>query len=226
MNFLPTTLYLALFATLVIQTSATAAPDQSITFRYSGTITNVFRDEIGFGVPVGESASIEFTFDPDTPDSQPGSDKIADYLFSGGETRLQARIGDHVSTVATEYRITVIADNCNCATQDQYNLLSFESQGRLVEIDFPGYLEDVEVQLYFREGNPPVATDALFTSPPSPRAFGSAALRFVKRAPSGGSELSFRVRLDPGEFIPEPSSAVLLFVAACTLMSGDRVFYG
>src|SRR4051794_23646483 len=110
----------------------------STRLHYTGTIKPRPINDIGFAVPVGDRVNIDITFDPSTPNTQAPSTLVGDYLMSGGDTRFQITIGSHVSTPITSYRITTIVHGC-CASDDQYNFLSYASQGSLMSTSFPGW---------------------------------------------------------------------------------------
>jgi hypothetical protein len=132
------------------------------------------------------------------------------------------RIGEHVGTPITKFRLTTFVANC-CAADDQYNFLSYESQGNVLDIDFPGFLEgDVNTQLFFRRRHTPgPITDATFpTEPPNPAAFFDAHIFFWKDRTSIDNRLVFSADLDATAPVPEPSSGAL---GAAAILAGYRL---
>jgi hypothetical protein len=197
---------------LVIHTIAVSIATASTTWHYTGTVLPAFQNNLGFPVPVGEKASIDITFDPATPNSD-ASTLIGDYLMSGGDTRFQITIGSHLSTPTTSYRIATIVHGC-CASNDQYNFLSYGSQGAQMPISFPGYLDgNVTTQLAFfnRLVPAPITSNALPTQQPDPTAFENTVLSISKNVTQTNNRLIFHIALDP---IPEPSSMFSLLVGA------------
>lgn len=203
------TIIFGLAAFVALWCAALSAVAASTSWHFTGTINAPVRNEIGFPVPVGERVEIDITFG--TVPTDPNPLEVGDYLFSDGLNRFQVRIGDHVSTPITQFRLTAIIANC-CASNDQYNFLSYESQGNLLDIDFPGFLEgDVSTQLFFRRRHTPgPITDASFpVVQPDPSAFEDARITFWKNRTST-RDLVFSANLNP---IPEPNSALLGAVA-------------
>jgi hypothetical protein len=188
----------------------------STTWHYTSTTLFAFQDDTGGQWPAGQKVSIDVTFDPLTPDSTP-FDGTGDYLMSGGDTRLQVNVAGHLSTPVTQFRITAIASNC--CTHDQYNFLSYESEGFHFPIDFPGFYEGATMIFFFesRLYPGPITSDALPTDQPDPGAF--------KREGFGINKPNRIAISGSVDAIPEPTSAALIAFAAMifgTLRSRKR----
>jgi hypothetical protein len=206
------------FAGIVVIT-AIANAGASTTWEYIGVVDSAPQNDIGFPVPLGAPVSIQLTFDPVTPDTNsfPGA---ADYLMSGGDTTLQVKIGSHVSTPVANFRITVFTQGC-CAADDQLNFLSFESQGDLIDIDFPGYLEGAETQLFLRRRHTPgpIVSEALPTVRPNPADFFDARLVFFKNRTDSDNRLVFAASLGS---VPEPTAFILGALSAVSVAAIGR----
>jgi hypothetical protein len=191
----------------------------STTWHYSGSTYSSFQNDAGELVPAGQKVLIDITFDPLTPDSVPYS-VVGDYLMSGGDTRFQMSIGGHISTPVTSYRIIVVTDDSS-STNDQYNFLSYASQGSYMDIDFPGFLEENVVAnlAFFRRAIPgPITSEALPIEQPNPAAFEQVRVA-VQRRVSTPYIVGIGTRLDA---IPEPSTLLLLGIAAISLLGCRR----
>jgi hypothetical protein len=191
---------LFLFATVLLP-QATAA---LTTYQYTGHISGASRNDIGFPVPLGEPVTVEFTYDPLAPPTNPNNAIVRQYKMSGDGISFQVRIGDHLSTPIHEYSINVWRENGT--TDDQFNFLNFEGTD-YIPINFPGFLEGARSPFFFRRGIPPLTSTALFLSQPDPADFNDVRLNFQKRV-DGDLVLHFRTQLDP-LFIPEPSTSML-----------------
>jgi hypothetical protein len=181
------------------------------TWRYSGTINYVFRNDIGLPDPIGLPLSVDITFDPTTPNSQtlpsPGcgcGPGIGDYLFSGGATNFQVKLGSHTADPIPQYRMTVIPAFFY-ASDDQFNFLSYQSQGMLMPLNIPGYLTNANVQLFFRQRHHPgpIVSPEMPTSPPNPFDFRDVRFVISKRV---GNNLVLSAQ---SWMIPEPSALIL-----------------
>jgi hypothetical protein len=210
-----------LLSTVACCAIVAASNGASTTWHYTGKVTPAFQNNLGFPVPVGETALIDITFDPLVSDTN-GLAGVGDYLMSGGDTSFRITIGTHASTPITSFRITTIVHGC-CASDDQYNFLSYASQGSQMSTSFPGYLEgDVTAQLYFfsRLAPGPITSPDLPIAQPNPAAFENAALSIAKNVTSTNNRLIFHVMLDPIAPVPEPTSALLAVELAALLWSG------
>ena len=195
-----------------------------VTWHYSGTINYVFRNDIGLPDPLGLPFSVEITFDPKTLNSQslpsPGcgcGPGIGDYLFSGGPTNFQVKLGTHTANAIPQYRMTVIPAFFY-ASDDQFNFLSYQSQGTLMPLDIPGYLEDANVQLFFRQRHQPgpVVSPELPTVAPNAWDFGDVRFIVSKRV---GRDLVLSAQ---SWMVPEPTGLTLAGVAVAVLSIGRR----
>jgi hypothetical protein len=142
---------------------------------------------------------------------------IGDYLFSGGPTNFQVRIGAHTADPIPQYRLTVIPAFFY-ASDDQFNFLSYQSQGTLMPLNIPGYLTDANVQLFFRvRTNPgPVVSPEMPTTRPNPFDFNDVRLVISK---SVGRNLVLSMQ---SWMIPEPSAVALAPVPMAILAARRR----
>ena len=203
-------MYLPLSLTLIglCATTSIAKAASSTTWLYTGVIDRIGQNDLNFAVPLGSPVSIQLTFNPLTPDTNPHPG-ANDYLMSGGDTTLRVSIGPHESTPVSQFRIAVLPEGC-CAANDQYNFLDFDTQGGVIDIDFPGYLTNAETQLFFRRRHTPgpITSPALPSAQPNPLDFHDARLAFFKNRSDPTNRLVFTASLN-GVPVPEPSALAL-----------------
>ena len=204
---------------LCVLTQATVtsmAKAETIHWHYTGNITTIFDNLIDAPISIGEPVRFDISFDPLTPDVN-GLSGVGDYLMSGDAASIRMTIGGHTSDPVKMYRITVIEQGC-CAANDQFNFLSFPSQGSLIEINFPGFIGDAELALFFRRRIDPITNDELPLNQPDPADFYD--VRFgIRKGPSSARVLSFNGSLDA---LPEPSGFTLTALTTLGLFMRRR----
>ncbi|MBA3484814.1 MAG: hypothetical protein H0T51_23685 [Pirellulales bacterium] len=227
-----------LAVTFVIAGVAVAPPCAAVsytTWHFTGRIDSVGENSLGFPVPLGAPVAINITFNPLTPNSNgvpfPGcgcGPGIGDYRMEGGPTDFQVTIGSHVSSPIPKYRLTVVPAEFY-ASDDQFNFLSYESNGIRMNVDIPGFLTGGTVQLFFggRHTPGPIVSPVFPLTQPDPLHFSSARI-FFQKGTSRGSRVIFSASLD-GLSVPEPGAATfgglsLAFVATRRRLRkrGDR----
>jgi hypothetical protein len=197
------------------------------TWEFTATIDAVLDNDLDFPVPFGELVSIKITFDSLSPDIH-GHPGWGEYLMSGGATTLQVSIGEHVASPISKFRMIAVTEGC-CATTDQYTFASYESQSEQMAVEFPGFLTDAEMLLYFRERHTPSPLDspAIPNAPPKPEDFNIAHVVFMKNHLERDNRVMFRGSLHAS--VPEPVgvttagiAAVFAFIAAQRLRQRHR----
>jgi hypothetical protein len=203
----------AYFIAVVFAASPALANAKDVTWVYSGTITYVLRNTIGVPSPLGEPVEVSITFDPDTVVTYPNISFGGRHAMFGGNTSFRVQIGEHASDPINAFRMDAVTENC-CASNDLYHFLSHDPPGRLMNINFPGFVEDAilgfRLEDRFRPG--PITSNELPVVQPNPNDFREVQLGIIKRV--GSSTVFAMYSTDLKMVVPEPTSSILVAVAA------------
>jgi hypothetical protein len=211
LNRYPITVSLKSLAVFVfsLATSCNVATGESVTWTYTGEVYTVRRNTLGLPSPIGQQVKIVITFDPLATDVA-AHPNLGIYNMSGGDNNFQVQVGSRTSTPVDHYGISVIDANFD-GTDDQIVFHDPQSNGIPIASSFPGFLDEANLRLFFREQiDPgPIETPALPTIQPNPADFRVAQL-WVTHLQSGTPVFEYVARLDP---VPEPELITLLITA-------------
>lgn len=211
----------ALYIAVIYAASPALANAEEVTWDYSGTVTHVFTNTIGIPSPVGQPVKISLTFDPSLVVIDPLITFGGKYLMSGGNTSFNVQVGEHVSDPINKFRMDAIPENC-CASSDLYQFLNYDAPGTFIGINFPGFAENATVAFAFKQRfvPGPITSDALPLVQPNPADFRDARITINKQ--EGGNIVFSFNSTNLQIAVPEPTSVMLVLVAAVCGMAGVR----